>query len=1310
MTDNNNDASNPPEAESFPSFASLKTAHSELLESEPENANDTKYFDSVEQFFNKARATGELLSDEEERRAAQSILNYWLTVLYRADRKPQYIILAQLKPDLRPNLKDAECPYPGPREFNEAESKYFFGRYSQIEYMLARFKLESILALLGPSGGGKTSLVQAGLIPALRRRDREDEPEGGPSYFLPVITPGKNPLRNLSVMLKQAKLGPEEDSDKHYEKMRATPAYLASMIREHLKVPVVIIVDQFEEVFTLCQDQQLRQGFAESLMGLNDGKNKIILCMTNDDYNHELNKLPALKEYFKRASTVLPKLGLSELTDAIVKPAEIAGLKFKERTVKDIVQEIASETVALPLLQFALLKLWDKRVGDETPDQFYLRVGGCHQILSQSAATFFDGLSPEQQVAARKVLSRLIKIDESGAHSQIVLRERLEEIEMGDQVIARMEKEHLVRLTKSARPSDVQVEIVHGSLLSYWSVMKQLIEEKQRRHNAYRMLRTLILLLVLVFLGYWAYNIIENREHERRTDAATKWAAESGNELTADNIELALMLALAAYKTDDNPSTRGALLEILRYGTMPKAFIKPSPEQTMGAWQMLARLLPKTLFNQEPVMTGDVALSADGQLLAANDDKGLIIIWDLSHGREPRPPIHDDDAPKKKSIIVPLAFGPDGQLLASGTNSDLDGERVAAVALWDAASGRRVGTLKAKKGIQLNCIVFDPDGQRVAAGDDNGDVYLWEIADSSLLRLPHKHEDGINDLRFSADGQLLASGSSDASVIIWDVKSGHPRRTLKYSCDCLKAVGDVSKAITGLAFGHQDNRLYVGSTKDVVLYDVNTGEAISALISDQNVEGMFLSLSDDDRTLQGIDSQGYFYLWDVKEARNSRIIRKKLFKWVPAAWSIAFSHDGSTLALSGEDGLSAWNLAWQRPLPGRDTNVNGIAFSPDGRALASAGNTGSNGKVTLWDAASHKIRRELSNGNPAAYGVAFSHTGNLLAAESVTGSVGLWKVADEEDAGNFLVPPNELVNLEGLPQEPSAFTFTPDDRTVISLSTYHNGDETNVFLNAWDVEQRRLLNAPLKLPLPAGSEVMSAAFSSDGRVLALSTEGKGSGERVVTLWEPLKGTQLKPLSDPFKSGITSLALSGDGTWVAAGDEDGRVVIWNRQIGERQVMPFAGRLGSISNLAFSDDGETLSVSIESDIDNVRTVGMSSKIHTVVLWDISLKTLSLLDKILSPNQPRIVLRQLGRLFNIEGFSFTNALVFSPNGQQLAIADDNKNLTILNLDVSGAEAMICGITDRKFTPEELTRYQAAIELTNPCQQTSAAQAGGH
>src|SRR5215211_6934756 len=175
---------------SFPSFIALRARHSELLQRDPVTESEkAEYFHDAEEFVRKVQATGAQLSDDDERRAGQNIINYWVSMLFRADSKPRLFTLACYDVKSTAPIGDVVCPYPGVRPFTEQDNQFFFGRQRQIDYMVGRLKEDRLLVIVGASGSGKTSLVQAGLLPALKK----EQPNSRQHFFFPPLVPGSEP-------------------------------------------------------------------------------------------------------------------------------------------------------------------------------------------------------------------------------------------------------------------------------------------------------------------------------------------------------------------------------------------------------------------------------------------------------------------------------------------------------------------------------------------------------------------------------------------------------------------------------------------------------------------------------------------------------------------------------------------------------------------------------------------------------------------------------------------------------------------------------------------------------------------------------------------------------------------------------------------------------------------------------------------------------------------------------------------------------------------------------------------------------------
>src|SRR5262249_20392809 len=347
----------------FLSLAALKESHNDLLQRRRSEDESPELLDAIEAFIGRAQATGVLLDHDDDRDTAQSLLTYWDNLLYRARRIPPDSTLAEFDPKLAPELPDEACPYLGLDAFNERDAEKFFGRADLVARLIERLADHRLLAIVGPSGGGKSSLVRAGLISALKRGAL---PGSEHWRYLPPIVPGSDPIAALRRIL------PDKDNGRQADEEPDHPGLPVS------SSPCLLVVDQFEELFTLCDDEQARQQFIAMLLDLIEApgaQDRVILTMRSD-FETFVARAPRLQGYFDAGRIQVTPLSAAELREAIELPAQAVGLKFQAGIVDALLQDILGEPAGLPLLQFTLLKLWEQRDRNRVTGETYERVGG----------------------------------------------------------------------------------------------------------------------------------------------------------------------------------------------------------------------------------------------------------------------------------------------------------------------------------------------------------------------------------------------------------------------------------------------------------------------------------------------------------------------------------------------------------------------------------------------------------------------------------------------------------------------------------------------------------------------------------------------------------------------------------------------------------------------------------------------------------------------------------------------------------------------------------------------------------------------
>jgi WD40 repeat protein len=385
------------------------------------------------------------------------------------------------------------CPYRGLQAFDEAHAEYFFGREADVQRLLEHVKGGRFLAVVGASGSGKSSLVRAGLIPALKNGRL---PESN-TWAYAVMTPGAHPLESLVDCL--AELAPGKPRAAVLDELAQDTRSLHLHSRDALRsgspqARVVLVVDQFEEVFTLCRDEQERVSFLGNVLyaaGVPDGHCVVVLTLRADFYPR-CAAYPDLALVLSTNQYLVSPLDDDGLHQAIVEPAWQVGLDFEEGLIPTIMQDVAHQPGNLPLLEHALLELWGRRRGRLMTLEGYRESGGVAGAIAKRADEVYDGFTPEQQGFARRIMLRLTQPGEGTEDTR--RRATLDELVatpsarpaveavVGAMVAARL-------LTTSAEADgDTWVDVAHEALIRGWPRLRGWIDEDRAGLRAHRRL------------------------------------------------------------------------------------------------------------------------------------------------------------------------------------------------------------------------------------------------------------------------------------------------------------------------------------------------------------------------------------------------------------------------------------------------------------------------------------------------------------------------------------------------------------------------------------------------------------------------------------------------------------------------------------------------------------------------------------------------------------------------------------------------------------------------------------------------------
>jgi DNA-binding SARP family transcriptional activator/WD40 repeat protein len=1068
------------------------------------------------------------------------------------------------------------CPYLGLVPYGVDDAEGFFGREAEIAECLARLGQSGVLVVVGPSGSGKSSLVRAGVTPALRR-------EG---YEVVVVTPGAHPMEPLSALRIIRRGG--------------TP---------------VLVVDQAEEAVTLCRDDAERADFFAALAG--HAERTLLIVALRADRLGEVSAHPAFARLVERGLYLLKRMSAEQLREVIEAPARQAGLLLEPGLVELLVRDVEGEPGSLPLLSHALRQTWERREGSTLSVAGYQSSGGIRGAVGQTAEAVFAQAAEEQQVVLRDLMLRLVSLSPDGEPVRARVPRRLLATEDHERII-----EVLVAARLVTSDEDV-VEIAHEALARAWPRLQGwLVDDVEGQHvwrhlvssadsweamgradsELYRGLRLARATewrdrsgatLTPVESEFLATSEAAHRSEIERAEAEARRAEQEAERAEADAARLAglnqrlkamvagaAVLALlgggagaVAWEQSQRAERQAATAKQEADRAEGQALVARSHELAASAIGVmdedpsLALLLAVAAASvSEPNRQTDAALhraisgeSSVGRLTSVDVGAGWPALHPEGHRMAVAGLASYDPAPRLDVLDLetsnPLwTFEPSKTPGAEGAFVErpvysADGEHLAAGVIWHPTHWMRIGPewegQDAPPADLLGAHIFDAETgellERYDLGRCGGAVV--GMSPTHLLVRTLNPGSAADDLAGDPETRLLECrwGESYWSTELLDRASGLRQRLASHSWGHHGAMSEDGRRV---AVGDLD-------TATVVVLDPHTGDEV-------------LRLTEANEELAEVQPP-----WMVKD----------------------LSHDGSLLLL-GDDPVQVWDVdrgELLSTLPGRNSLSTYGSFSPDGRWVFTTAN---DGVLRQWNARTGLESRAIPGAGNGP--VSLSDGGLLAVAQAESGAVALVDTSLHGEVAAFATCPG----FNG------AGTIRARDGLVVFATDCDGADSIGYVWEVGSGPTARVVEGFVSQDLelsPDGTQFVMQTGVGNPReapftVSGLSVRDVGTGEEVArlsgvcTTQSHVDGPDLSMCSDfpepPFLFFNRAIQWSPDGAMIAAASSDGKVVVWDAVTG---AMLFADSTpGMARDLLFTpDSGELLVSSANSQIVRIST---------------------------------------------------------------------------------------------------------------------------
>ena len=1065
-------------------------------------------------------------------------------------------------------IREGICPYKSLKyfDFTDEDAEYFYGRTERIDELIEKVKTNNFLAVLGPSGCGKSSLVRAGLLYKLKLGQNSSGSDSWKIY--PPFTPveqDKTPLQNLARVFVDAginlsliessveratQLKKAEDDliSKADDLILAGKEGLKRLVEATQAPRVVLVIDQFEEIFTLCPDDSERHRFFECLLGAleaAEGKLCLILVMRADFLGKCAEKeYFGLTEYINKNQYLVPTLTASELEESIVKPAQKVGLDVESGLVKQMVEDVQGSPGSLPLLQYTLTELWHQKTVTRLTLPEYNRLGGVKGALQKQADLFFKSLSETEQKIAKRIFLELTQLGEGTEDTRRrVLKTELVTTEYSeeaiDNILQKLVKARLVVADelKARGQADNKaltvIDIAHESLIRHWPQLKNWLEENREMLRRKRQIEDQV--------KHW----FEGGKSRQRGDLLAGSRLAVAQDFWKENPAELSPIAVELIQLSQEAETQARLEEMEAQLTLEREIQEKEKAQEKQLILESANQKAK-----RRIKIGSIFLGVSLILTVAFLGTATIARYQQREAEEGTKleqagvsALRQLRSGELEALLSAMQSGQRLQELVKNGRPPQDYPAASPVL----ALQKILDTIYERNrfdrgGDEVKAATFSPDGQAVATAGRDGVIRIWSLSGTTEAVELRGHKEGvlggINDISFSPNSQRIVSAGGDGTVRLWE-RSGQQLMQMEHRT----VVNTVTFSPDGKTFASGDDYGVV------FLWNQSGGKKAEF----EHPGGVNqITFSPNGQTLATAGKDGRVRLWKTsgKEIAQFQAHPQQVF-------NVSFSPDGQQLATTGDDeAVRLWNLSGKevQQLEGHQGWVIAVNFSPDGEQLATAGDDGT---VRLWERSGREIVR-LQGHRGTVWRANFSPDGRYLISAGRDGSSRLWDLSTKA-----------TLQFPGHQEDVNTVSFSPDGQEVIGA-----GDEGIV--RVWNLSGKELA----KWTANSRGAIWSISHSPNANIIATA-----GFENTVRLWDR-SGTSLGQLRG-HESWVNSVEFSPNGQQIVTSGADKTARLWT--VSGELVATLEGHEAVVGKVAFSPDGR-----------RIATTDWDGKIK---LWDVS-----------------------------------------------------------------------------------------------------------